>query len=273
MSAAANAQAAANTADLRVDLHGKTAIVTGSATGIGKAIALRFGRDGANVVIDYRGDEREAADAIVVELERAGGHGLALAADVTDERAVDRLVARTVERFGALDVLVNNAGIEEAHPLVDTPLDVWNRIISVNLTGPFLCSRAAARAMIAGGRGGRIVNVSSVHEDLAMPNNAAYAASKGGVRMLMRTLALELAPHGITVNDVAPGAVATPINVGVRENPEQQRELLAEIPLGRVGAPDEIAALCAYLVSGAAAYVTGSTFVIDGGLMRFTKGL
>jgi glucose 1-dehydrogenase len=265
--------AEANTSDLRVNLRGKTAIVTGSATGIGKAIALRFGRDGANVTIDYRGDASDAAQAIVAEIERSGGHGLAVAADVTDERAVDDLVARTVERFGGLDVLVNNAGIEEAHALVDTPLEAWNRILTVNLTGPFLCSRAAARAMIARGRSGRIVNISSVHEDLAMPNNAAYTASKGGVRMLMRTLALELAPHGITVNDVAPGAIATPINADVRQDPKQRNELLAEIPLGRVGQPDEIAALCAYLVSDAAAYVTGSTFVIDGGLMRFTKGL
>ncbi|HEX3464839.1 MAG TPA: SDR family oxidoreductase [Candidatus Elarobacter sp.] len=263
----------ANVNDLHVDLRGKTAIVTGAATGIGKAIALRFGREGANVTIDYVGDERDAAEAIVAEIEGAGGHGLAVAADVTDEHQADALVAQTAQRFGGLDVLVNNAGIEQAHPLVDTPLEVWNRILAVNLTGPFLCSRAAARAMIARKRGGRIINISSVHEDLAMPNNAAYTASKGGLRMLMRTAALELAPHGITVNDVAPGAIATPINADVRENPEQRNELLSEIPLGRVGQPDEIAALCTYLASDAAAYVTGSTFVIDGGLMRYTKGL
>ena len=264
----------ANTNDLHVELRGKSAIVTGSATGIGKAIALRFGREGANVTIDYRGEEeRAAAEAIVAEIERSGGHGLAVEADITDEHAVDQLVARTAERFGGLDVLVNNAGIEEAHPLVETPLAVWNRIVSVNLTGAFLCSRAAARAMIARGRGGRIINISSVHEDLAMPNNAPYTASKGGLRMLMRTICLELAPHGITVNDVAPGAIATPINADVRENPEQRQELLAEIPLGRVGEPDEIAALCTYLASDAAAYVTGSTFIIDGGLTRYTKGL
>jgi glucose 1-dehydrogenase len=260
-----------NVGDVRVDLRGKTAIVTGAATGIGKAIALRFGQSGANVVIDHRA--KEDADAIVREIEQHGGHGLSVAADVTDESQVDALVSQAVEHFGGLDVLVNNAGIEQAHPVVDTPLDVWQRILNVNLTGPFLCSRAAARAMIARGRGGRIINISSVHEDLAMPNNAAYAASKGGVRMFMRTLALELAPHGITVNDVAPGAIATPINRSVRDDPEQARELLEEIPLKRVGQPDEIAALCTYLASDAASYVTGATFVIDGGLTRYTKGL
>jgi glucose 1-dehydrogenase len=260
-----------NVDDVQVDLRGKTAIVTGAASGIGKAIALRFGRCGASVVVDHRGSEE--ADAIVAEIERSGGHGLSVVADVTDESAVDELVARTVERFGGVDILVNNAGVEEAHPLVDTPRDVWDRIIRVNLTGPFLCARAAARAMIARGLGGRIINISSVHEDLAMPNNAAYAASKGGVRMLMRTIALELAPHGITVNDVAPGAIATPINASVREDPQQAKELLEEIPLKRVGDPDEIAVLCTYLASSAAAYVTGATYVIDGGLTQYTKGL
>jgi glucose 1-dehydrogenase len=261
----------ANAEDLKVDLRGKTVIVTGAATGIGKAIALRFGASGANVVVDHR--RTEETEAIVADIERAGGHGLSVVADVTNEAEVDALVAQAVSKFGGLDVLVNNAGIEQAHPLVDTPLDVWERILRVNLTGPFLCARAAARAMIARGRGGRIINVSSVHEDLAMPNNAAYASSKGGVRMLMRTIALELAPHGITVNDIAPGAIATPINENVRDDPEKARELLAEIPLKRVGSPDEIAALATYLASEAAGYVTGATFVIDGGLTRYTKGL
>ncbi|HEX3549996.1 MAG TPA: glucose 1-dehydrogenase [Candidatus Elarobacter sp.] len=264
--------AAARTDDLHVDLRGKTALVTGAATGIGRAIALRFGASGANVVIDHRNQPDEAG-AVVAEIERGGGTAIAVSADITDEAAVDALVARAVNRFRSLDVLVNNAGIEENHLLVDTPLAVWERIQRVNLTGSFLCARAAARAMIARGRGGRIINISSVHEDVAFPGNAAYAASKGGIRMFMRTIALELAPHGITVNDVAPGAIATPINAAVRDDAEQQKELLAEIPLGRVGDPGEIAALCTYLASDAAGYVTGSTFVIDGGLTRFTKGL
>jgi glucose 1-dehydrogenase len=141
------------------------------------------------------------------------------------------------------------------------------------LTGSFLCTRAAARAMIRRGKGGRIINISSVHEELGMPNNAAYCASKGGMRMFMRTLALELAPHKITVNDIAPGAIATRINRGVREDPQKREEMLEEIPLHRIGDPDEIAALACYLASNAAAYVTGATYIIDGGLTQYTKGL
>ncbi len=262
----------ADTADLHVDLRGKTALVTGAATGIGKAIALRFGACGANVVVDHL-DQPDDAGAVVAEIERGGGRALAVSADVTQEDAADALVAQAVQVFGGLDILVNNAGIERVHAVVDTPLDVWRRVLDVNLTGPFLCARAAARAMIARGCGGRIINISSVHEDLAFPNNAAYAASKGGIRMFMRTLALELAAHAITVNDVAPGAIATPINQTTLADPRKERELLDEIPLGRVGEPDEIAALCTYLASSAAGYVTGSTFVIDGGLTRFTKDL
>ena len=255
---------------LRVDLGGKTAIVTGAATGIGSAIASCFAACGANVVIDYPApSQAEPAHALAARLGRA----VAVRADITREDEADGLIAQAVERFGGLDVLVNNAGIEEAHPVVETPLVAWEKIVAVNLTGTFLCTRAAARAMIARGRGGRILNVSSVHEDLAFPGNAAYAATKGGIRMLMRTLALELGPHGITVNDVAPGAIATPINASVRADPQRETELLAEIPLGRVGEPDEIAHLCAYLASELAAYVTGATWAIDGGLSRFTKGL
>jgi len=262
-----------STADLQVDLHGKTAIVTGAATGIGKAIAHRFGASGANVVIDHIAGQREAAEAICADVRAAGGQAEPVEVDVSAESDADALVRRAAERFGTLDVLVNNAGIEKAQPFVDTPVADWQRIMRVNLLGTFLCSRAAARAMIAAGRGGRIINISSVHEDLAMPKNAPYAASKGAIRMLMRTIALELAPHGITVNDVAPGAIATPINEDVRSDPSSHQQLLEEIPLGRVGQPEEIAALCAYLASDAAAYVTGATLVIDGGLTRYTKGL
>jgi len=260
--------------DLRVDLSGRAAIVTGAATGIGSAIATRFAKSGAHVVIDYPDEQTRAQAEEVIEAVRAGGgSGDLVEADVTDERGAERLVAAAIERCGGLDILVNNAGIEESHPVVEMPLEIWEKILRVNLTGTFLCARAAARAMIAGGRGGRIINVSSVHEDLAMPKNAAYCASKGGMRMFMRTLALELAPHGITVNDIAPGAIATRINRNVRRDPNQREELLDEIPLHRVGDADEVAGLAAYLASDAAAYVTASTYVIDGGLLQYTKGL
>jgi glucose 1-dehydrogenase len=260
--------------DLRVDLSGRTAIVTGAATGIGSAIAARFARSGAYVLVDYP-DEKTHADAqdVIEAIRRDGGSADLIEADVAAEAGAHQLIGAAVERSGHLDILVNNAGIEENHPVVEMPLEVWERIIRVNLTGGFLCARAAARAMIAGGRGGRIINVSSVHEDLAMPNNAAYCASKGGMRMFMRTLALELAPHGITVNDIAPGAIATKINRDVRRNPSQREKLLDEIPLHRVGDADEVAALAAYLASAAAAYVTAATYVIDGGLLQYTKGL
>lgn len=260
--------------DLRVDLYGRTAIVTGSGTGIGSAIATRFAQSGANVVIDYHGEgDRPQAQQVFDTIRADGGSVELVQADVAQERDADGLVAAALARFGGVDILVNNAGIEESHPVVEMPLDVWERIVRVNLTGAFLCSRAAARQMVSQQRGGRIINISSVHEDLAMPNNSAYCASKGGVRMFMRTLALELAQHGITVNDIGPGAIATRINRDVRKDPEDRKELLDEIPLKRIGDPDEVAGLACYLASKAAAYVTAATFFIDGGLMRYTKGL
>jgi glucose 1-dehydrogenase len=271
---ATDVKTAVHNDDLRVDLRGRTAIVTGASTGIGSAIATRFAQSGAAVFVDYPGEaERGHADEVRASIVRDGGTCELVLADIAQETGADTLVQAAVERFGGVDILINNAGIEESHRVVDMPLDVWNRIIAVNLTGSFLCARAAARAMIERNRGGRIVNISSVHEDLAMPKNSAYCASKGGIRMFMRTLALELAPHGITVNDIAPGAVATRINRDVRQKPHERTELLEEIPLGRVADPDEIAALACYLASQAAGYVTGSTYVIDGGLMQYTKGL
>ncbi|MGH2511658.1 MAG: SDR family NAD(P)-dependent oxidoreductase, partial [Candidatus Limnocylindrales bacterium] len=166
------------------------------------------------------------------------------------------------------DILVNNAGVEEQHPFLDTSLDVWNRIIAVNLTGAWLCTQAAARRMVEQGRGGRIINISSIHEDVPMPTNAPYCASKGGLRMLARTLAVELAPHAISVNNICPGAIDTKMDAGLKADPDAFETLLDEIPLRRMGRPDEIADLCVYLASPAAAYVTGASFVIDGGMSQ-----
>ena len=264
----------AREAALQCDLSGRTAIVTGAATGIGSAIAVRYAESGANVVVDYHADEdyRDAM-GLIDTIRRNGGNARLVRADMTIEDDVDTLVASAVEYYGSVDVLVCNAGIEESHSVVDMPLEVWEGILRVNLTGSFLCARAAARAMISRGRGGRIINISSVHEELAMPQNAAYTASKGGMRMFMRTLSLELAPFAITVNNIAPGAIATRINKDVRDNPEQRSKLLSEIPLGRIGDPREVANLALYLASSAASYVTGATYVIDGGLLQSAEGL
>ena len=178
------------------------------------------------------------------------------------------LIQQAIATYGKLDIFVNNAGIEYKHPITEFPLDQWNKIIAVNLTGPFLCMQAAAKQMIAQGGGGRIINISSIHQDLPMTGNAPYCASKGGLRMLMRTVAVELAPQGITVNNIGPGAIFTPIDADVQANPEMEKALMAEIPLARWGKPEEVANLAVFLASDAGSYVTGSTYYIDGGMLR-----
>jgi len=248
-------------------LKSKVAIVTGAATGIGNAIANAFAKEGAAVVIDYVGHP-ELADASVQSIQKAGGKALAVAADISNPEQVDSLIQKTVATFGRLDILVNNAGIEFKHPFVEFPFDLWQKVIAVDLTGPFLCAKAAANEMIRQSGGGRIINISSVHEDLPMPTNAPYCAAKGGLRMLMRTIAVELAPHKITVNNIAPGAIYTPIDKDVQSDPKLEAQLMAEIPLGRWGKPEEVAALAVFLASEAAAYCTGGTFFVDGGMIR-----
>lgn len=250
-----------------MQLENKVAAVTGASSGIGKEIALALAREGAAVAVGYRSDPDGAGDT-AKQIEDGGGRAAAVQVDVSDPEGVGGFVGDAAERFGRLDVMVNNAGMEEKHPFLETPLEVWQEAISVNLTGVWLGCQEAAKRMVSQGDGGRIINVSSVHEDLAMPTNAPYCAAKGGVRMLMRTIAVELAPHGITVNNIAPGAVATPINKETLGDEDLKRELLAEIPLGRMAEPEEVGGLAVYLASDAASYVTGSTFVIDGGMMR-----
>jgi glucose 1-dehydrogenase len=253
-------------------LENKVAVITGSSLGIGSAIALAFAKEGAAVTVDYRRHPDEAKE-IVDQIVGSGGRAISQHADVSSPEDMKNLIGTAVEEFGRLDVMVNNAGVEQKMPFLDTPLDVWNRTIAVNLTGAWLGCQEAARQMVKQGGAGRIINVSSVHEDLPMLTNAPYCATKGGVRMLMRTIAVELAPHGITVNNIAPGAVDTPMDAPLKEDANQMHELLSEIPLGRMGKPEEIAALAVYLASEEAAYVTGSTFVIDGGMTRQSGSL
>ena len=250
-----------------MQLENKVAVVTGSSLGIGRAIAVAFGREGASVAVNYRSHPEEGEQA-VQEIEKAGGQAISVQADVSKPEEVKGLIQKSVQEFGRLDIMVNNAGIEQKFPFLETPLEAWEKVISVNLTGVWIGCQEAARQMVSQGDGGRIINVSSVHEDLPMPTNSPYCAAKGGLRMLMRTIAVELAPHSVTVNNIAPGAVQTPINRNLDEHPEQRQELLSEIPLGRIGQPEEIASLAVYLASDASSYSTGSTFVVDGGMMR-----
>ena len=248
-------------------LQGKTAVVTGAGTGIGQAIALAFAQEGSAVVVDYVGNASVPKDTLS-KIGAMGGKSLGVDADISNPDQVNTLIHQTVTAFGRLDIFVNNAGIEKKFAFVDYPLDEWQKIMAVNLTGPFLCSQAAAKQMMAQGGGGRIINISSIHEDLPMPTNAPYCASKGGLRMLMRTIAVELAPHRITVNNIGPGAIYTPIDKDVESDAKLNDRILAEIPMGRWGKPEEVAQLAVYLASDDAAYVTGSTHFIDGGMLR-----
>ena len=248
-------------------LQDKVAIVTGAATGIGQAIAVRFAREGAAVVVDYVGKPdvpNKTEDAIL----SFGGKTVAVAADISAADQVQSLIDAALKAFGKLDIVVNNAGIEKKFAFVDYPLPELQKILAVNLVGPFLVSQAAARQMIRQGNGGRIINISSVHEDLPMPTNSAYCASKGGLRMLTRTIAVELAKDKITVNNIGPGAVYTLIDADIEAMPEMEKALMGEIPLNRWGTPEEIAGLAVYLASDEAAYITGSTYFIDGGMLR-----
>ena len=248
-------------------LQDKVAIVTGAATGIGQAIAIRFAREGAAVVVDYIG-KPDVASETEQKIAGFGGKSIAIAADISKPDQVQNLIDGAVKAFGKLDIVVNNAGVEKKIAFVDYPLEELRKILDINLVGPFLVSQAAARQMIRQGHGGRLINISSVHEDLPMPTNAAYCMSKGGLRMLTRTIAVELGKDKITENNIGPGAVFTPIDADVEAKPEMEKALMSEIPLGRWGKPEEIAGLAVYLASDEAAYITGSTYFIDGGMLR-----
>jgi glucose 1-dehydrogenase len=248
-------------------LKGKVAIVTGASSGIGQGIAKRLGCEGAKVIVDYVGAPA-GAEETERAIEQAGGEGEIVKADVTNMEDVKNLVNAAWDKFGAADILVNNAGMEKRSDFWDTPEEDFDKVMAVNLRGPFFLSQAFVRRLRDAKRPGRIVNISSVHEDMVFPGFATYCCSKGAMRMLMRDLAVELGSLGITVNNVAPGAIATPINKALLEDKPKLNALLANIPLGRMGSVDDVAGLVAFLASDDASYITGSTFVVDGGLMR-----
>jgi glucose 1-dehydrogenase len=248
-------------------LPGRTAIVTGSSSGIGQGIAARLAREGANVVINYVG-RSEGAEATLKMVEDAGAKGIIVQADVSKLDSVRNLVDQAWKAFGGADILVNNAGVEKPSDFWATTEQDYDLVMAVNLKGPFFLTQAFVQRLLDAKKPGRVINISSVHEDMALPHFASYCASKGGLRMLMRDLAVELGPFGITVNNVAPGAIATPINTALLQDKPELDALLKKIPLGRLGTVDDVAGLVAFLASEEAAYVNGSTFVIDGGLMR-----
>ncbi len=250
-------------------LDGRRALVTGGASGIGAATAKRLAADGASVVVNYIGDP-ESADAVVAEAREGGTRIVALRADVSAEDEVMAMFKRSGEELGGpVDLLVNNAGIEKPYALVDMPLEEWNRVLEVNLTGAFLCAREAARALIAVGAPGVIVNVSSVHEVIPWPRFGHYCASKGGLKLWAQTIARELAPHRIRVASVGPGAILTPINQELAEDPDKRREVESEVPWGRLGTAEEVAAAIAWLAGPEAEYVVGSTLFVDGGMTLY----
>ena len=250
------------------ELNGKVAIVTGAASGLGKAIAVRFGEEGMKVVVNYLSKEEEA-EKVVNAIKRSGGEAIAVQADVSKEDQVEHLIAAAHEHFGTLDVMMNNAGIQKEIPSHKMTLDDWNQVISVNLSGTFLGSTKAINYMIEHQIKGSIINMSSVHEVVPWPHFVHYASSKGGMKMLTQTLALEYAPHGIRVNNIGPGAINTPINAEKFSDPKTKKDVLSMIPMKKIGDPAQIASIAAFLASDEASYVTGITLFADGGMKLY----
>jgi glucose 1-dehydrogenase len=256
-------------------LVGQKALVTGASSGIGQSVALALGAAGADVGVNYV-SRPENADAVVEEIRKSGADALALRADVSDEDQVVTMFGKAIDHFGRLDILVANAGVQRDARFVDMTLADWNTVLAINLTGQFLCCREAVRAMLRQGviaevskAAGKIICISSVHERIPWAGHVNYAASKGGVMMLMQSLAQEVAPLKIRVNSIAPGAIRTPINAPAWSTPQALASLLTLIPYGRIGEPEDIARAAVWLASDEADYVTGATLFVDGGMTLY----
>lgn len=255
-----------------MNLEGKVAIVTGGNSGIGMAIVLELARQGAQVVIDYVAHPA-ATDALVEELLALNEHAFGVDADVSKVADLQMLIDTAVSKFGKLDIMVNNAGVETRTSILDTTESQYHKVMEINLKSAFFGTQLAAKQMIKQGHGGRIINITSVHEDWPMPGNTAYCLSKGGMRMLTRTAGVELAPHNVLVVGVGPGAVATPINASTMNDPALLAKLDNVIPIGRMAQPSEIASVVAFLAGPGASYVTATTIFADGGIMQSSPGL
>ncbi len=262
-------------ADAQLLLKGQPALVTGANSGIGRAIALALARAGADVAVNYVTDP-DAAEAVVAEIRQGGCRALAIKADVSREDEVEAMFEQAIAEFGTLHITVCNAGLQRDAPFHQMTLEQWNTVIGVNLTGQFLCARAAVREYLRRGvvagvsaAAGKVIHMSSVHEMIPWAGHANYAASKGGVMMLMKSLAQEVAPARIRVNAIAPGAIRTPINTAAWETPEAYAELMKLVPYQRIGEPDDVARAAVWLASDASDYVTGTSLFVDGGMTLF----
>lgn len=258
-------------------LRGQKALVTGASSGIGEGIARALGAAGAAVVVNYAGNAAGAA-RVVADLNGGGAEALAIRADVAREADVEAMFAEMLAAWGRIDILVNNSGVQRDAALTEMTLEQWTTVLGVNLTGMFLCTRAAARAMIGQGPApalsratGKILCISSVHEVIPWAGHVNYAASKGGVKLFMQSVAQELAPHRIRVNSIAPGAIQTPINRAAWETPHALQSLLTLIPYGRIGVPEDIGQAAVWLASDAADYVHGQTIFVDGGMTLYPE--
>ena len=256
-------------------LKGQSALVTGAGSGIGKGIALALANDGANVVVNYP-SHPEAAEAVVTEIKNNGGNAVSIQADVSNEEEVQAMFRQMYKEFGTIDILVNNAGIQKDAPFHEMTLADWQAVLSINLTGQFLCAREAAREFLRRGiieerscAAGKIICMSSVHEVIPWGGHVNYATSKGGIMMLMKSMAQELAPKKIRINSIAPGAIQTPINQKAWVTPEALSSLLTLIPYNRIGQPSDVGKLAVWLASDESDYITGTSVFIDGGMTLY----